>query len=120
MKAASGLLSVKMTSTPKSSSRITIGNSHAEDGDKFAATGLTAGKSKRVKAPLIDECYASFECRLFDDRMVKKYSFFIWKIVKAHVAKVDEPRTIHYRGQGTFMRAGPEINCKKRFKPENL
>jgi flavin reductase (DIM6/NTAB) family NADH-FMN oxidoreductase RutF len=52
---------------------VAIGNSHAEDGDKFAATGLSAGKSKRVKAPLIDECYANFECRLFDDRMVKKY-----------------------------------------------
>jgi flavin reductase (DIM6/NTAB) family NADH-FMN oxidoreductase RutF len=99
---------------------VAIGNSHAEDGDKFAATGLTARKSRRVKAPLIDECYASFECRLFDDRMVKKYSFFIWEIVKAHVAQVDEPRTLHYRGQGSFMRAGPEIDCKKRFKPENL
>jgi flavin reductase (DIM6/NTAB) family NADH-FMN oxidoreductase RutF len=99
---------------------VSIGNSHADDGDKFAATGLTAGKSRRVKAPLINECYASFECRLFDDRMVKKYSFFIWEIVKAHVAKVDEPRTLHYRGQGSFMRAGPEIDCKKRFKPENL
>ena len=99
---------------------VAIGNSHAEDGDKFAATGLTAGKSRRVKAPLINECYASFECRLFDDKMVKKYSFFIWEIVKAHVAQVDEPRTLHYRGQGTFMRAGSEIDCKKRFKPENL
>jgi flavin reductase (DIM6/NTAB) family NADH-FMN oxidoreductase RutF len=99
---------------------VAIGNNHAEDGDKFTATGLTAGKALRVKAPLIDECYASFECRLYDDRMVKKYSFFIWEIVKAHVAKVDKPRTLHYRGRGTFMRAGPEIDRKKRFKPENL
>jgi flavin reductase (DIM6/NTAB) family NADH-FMN oxidoreductase RutF len=99
---------------------VAIGNSHAEDGDKFEGTGLTAGKARRVKPPLIDECYASFECSLFDDRMVKKYSFFIWEIVKAHVARVDAPRTLHYRGQGTFMRAGPEIDRKKRFKPENL
>ena len=53
-----------------------------------------------MKAPLIEECYANFECRLFDDRMVKKYSFFIWEIVKAHVAAVDGPCTLHYRGEG--------------------
>jgi flavin reductase (DIM6/NTAB) family NADH-FMN oxidoreductase RutF len=99
---------------------VAIGNSHAEDSDKFAATGLTAGKSWQVKAPLIDECYANFECRLFDDQMVEKYSFFIWEIVKAHVAKVDEPRTLHYRGKGTFMLAGAEIDYKERFRPENL
>jgi flavin reductase (DIM6/NTAB) family NADH-FMN oxidoreductase RutF len=99
---------------------VEIGNSHADEGDKFAATGLTAGKSRRVKAPLIDECYANFECRLYDDKMVKKYGFFIWEIVKAHVAKVDELRTLHYRGQGCFMLAGGEIDCKKRFKAENL
>jgi flavin reductase (DIM6/NTAB) family NADH-FMN oxidoreductase RutF len=99
---------------------VAIGNTHAEDGDKFAATGLTPRESRQVKAPLIDECYASFECRLFDDRMVEDYSFFIWQIVKAHVAEVDEPRTLHYRGQGSFMLAGAEIDCKKRFRPENL
>lgn len=99
---------------------IAIGNSHADDGDKFAATGLTAGRSRRVKAPLIDECYANFECRLYDDKMVKKYGFFIWEIVKAHVAKVDEPRTLHYRGQGSFMLAGKEVDRKQQFKSENL
>jgi flavin reductase (DIM6/NTAB) family NADH-FMN oxidoreductase RutF len=49
---------------------VAIGSSHAEDCDKFAATGLTAGKSRRVKAPLINECYANFDRRLFDDRIV--------------------------------------------------
>jgi flavin reductase (DIM6/NTAB) family NADH-FMN oxidoreductase RutF len=99
---------------------VQIGNSHADDGDKFEATGLTPGKARKVKAPLINECYASFECCLYDDRMVKTYGFFIWQVVKAHVAKVDQPRTLHYRGQGTFMRAGAEIDRKKRFRPENL
>lgn len=99
---------------------VTIGNSHADDGDKFEATGLTAVKASRVESPLIDECYANFECRLYDERMVKKYGFFIWEIVKAHVASVRKPRTLHYRGQGTFMVAGDEKNCKKQFRPENL
>jgi flavin reductase (DIM6/NTAB) family NADH-FMN oxidoreductase RutF len=99
---------------------VTIGNSHSDGGDKFKATGLTARKARRVKAPLIAECYANFECRLFDDRMVAQYGFFIWEVVKAHVARVQEPSTLHYRGQGVFMVAGVEIDCKKRFQSENL
>src|ERR1700754_1091486 len=93
-----------------------IGNCHGKGIDKCERFGLTARPAARVKAPLIAECYANFECRLHDDEMVKKYGFFIWKVVKAHVAKVDAPRTIHYRGQGTFMVAGKEIDCKKQFK----
>lgn len=69
---------------------------------------------------MIDECYASFECRLSDDRMVEKYSFFIREIVKAHVAPVEASRTLHYRGQGCFMVAGNEIDYRERFRPENL
>lgn len=99
---------------------VAIGNSHAGQGDKFAATGLTPGKSQRVTAPLIEECYASFECRLFDDRMVSVYNFFIWEIVRAHVAPISAPRTLHYRGQGSFMVAGREIDHRKEFMSENL
>ncbi|GLS31066.1 Flavin reductase like domain-containing protein [Mesorhizobium albiziae] len=62
---------------------VAIGNSHVEQGDKFAATDLTPGKSQQVNAPLAAECYANFECRLFDGRMVDEYGFFIWEIVKA-------------------------------------
>jgi len=99
---------------------VAIGNSHADEGDKFAMTGLIAKKASRVKAPLIKECYANFECRLHDGKMVKKYGFFVWEVVKAHVAKVDKPRTLHYRGQGMFMVAGKEIDRKGQFKLENL
>lgn len=99
---------------------VAIGNSHSDEADKFTATGLTPAKATRVKAPLIKECYANFECRLFDDRMVERYSFFIWKIVKAHVAPLKAPRTIHYRGRGRFMVAGREIDRSKLFKKENL
>lgn len=99
---------------------VAIGNSHAEDGDKFAATGLTAVPATRVQAPLIGECYASFECRLHDDRMIDEYGLFIWEVVRAHVADVKAPRTLHYRGQGRFMVAGEEIDLSARFRPENL
>ena len=35
---------------------------------------------------MIGECYASFECQLYDDALVDKYNFFIFEVVKAHVA----------------------------------
>jgi len=99
---------------------VQIGNSHDDGGDKFAATGLTAKPARSVRAPLIAECYASFECRLFDDRLVDDYSFFIWEVVHAHVAKVAAPRTLHYRGQGQFMVAGEVLDYRARFRSENL
>lgn len=99
---------------------VDIGNRHVRDGDKFEATGLTRRPATLVAAPLLDDCYASFECRLYDDVMVPKYGFFIWEVVKAHVADVEAPRTIHYRGNGTFMIAGEERAFAARFRPENL
>ncbi|WP_254019913.1 hypothetical protein [Mesorhizobium escarrei] len=56
---------------------VAIGNSHAEQGDTFAATGLTPGKAQRPRRRSSTNGYASFECRLFDDRMVDEYGFFI-------------------------------------------
>lgn len=99
---------------------VEIGNMHADDGDKFAATGLTVAPGARVSAPQIAECYASFECKLYEDRMVDDYSFFIWEIVTASVAPVEGPKTLHYRGQGKFMIAGEEVSLADRFRPENL
>jgi flavin reductase (DIM6/NTAB) family NADH-FMN oxidoreductase RutF len=74
-----------------------------------------------VRAPAIKECYASFECQLIDAKLIQKYSLFIWRVVKAHVAaSVKSPQTIHYRGQGVFMVAGRTINRRRKFKPQNL
>ena len=86
---------------------IGIGNSSGADIDKFAQFGLTAQPATEVKAPLIKECYANFECRLADAKLIKKYSLFVWEVVKAHVAERPRfPRTVHYRGDGRFMISG--------------
>src|SRR5262245_17495893 len=86
---------------------VKIGNTSGRKTDKFAEFGLTPHPAARVRAPLIDECYANFECRLSDARLVPKYNFFIFEVVKAHVATTPQfPRTIHYRGGGVFMISG--------------
>lgn len=99
-----------------------IGNCSGADGiDKFDRFGLTQVKADKVGAPLIGECYASFECRLHDGRQINKYSLFIWEIVKAHVARAPKrPQTLHYRGDGEFMLSGTHISRRAKFRPEML
>lgn len=101
---------------------VKIGNCSGRDVDKFEAFGLTASAGTRVDAPLIDECWASFECEVVDTKLVKKYSLFVLECVKAHVATRPKlPQTIHYRGDGEFMIAGPTVRSyRKWFKPEML
>ncbi|EHL95327.1 flavin reductase-like protein [Acetobacteraceae bacterium AT-5844] len=98
-----------------------IGNCSGAEVDKFAEFGLTAEEAEQVSAPLIGECHSSFECRLHDAALVGKYNFFIWEVVKAHVARTPKnPRTIHYRGEGAFMVAGESLSLKRLFRPDYL
>jgi flavin reductase (DIM6/NTAB) family NADH-FMN oxidoreductase RutF len=100
---------------------IGIGNSHGSKVDKFEKFGLTAVEATKVGAPLIAECYANFECKLIDASLIKRYSLFVFEVVKAHVAKSPRyPATIHYRGEGVFMLSGRNVSYRKLFKPENL
>jgi len=100
---------------------VDIGNCSGTEVDKFARFGLTAKPAEQVDAPLIDECYANFECRLADASQIDRHGLFIWDIVKAHVAvSPRQPKTVHYQGDGEFMVAGDSISRRGRFKPEKL
>jgi flavin reductase (DIM6/NTAB) family NADH-FMN oxidoreductase RutF len=101
---------------------VAIGNSSGRDIDKFAEFELTAVPGAQVNAPLIGECYASFECTLADAKHIPTYSLFVFEVVKAHVAASPKyPRTMHYRGEGVFMLSGPNTaTFRKRFRPQNL
>lgn len=57
-----------------------IGNSSGRDIDKFATFQLTAVAGTKVKAPLIAECYANYECRLVDSSLIRNTacSFLRW------------------------------------------
>ena len=101
---------------------VKIGNCSGRNRDKFTEFKLTALPGKKVKAPLIKECYANFECKLIDASLINKYSLFILEVVKAHVDTSPKfPQTIHYRGDGLFMISGPTVSrYRKLFKPEML
>jgi flavin reductase (DIM6/NTAB) family NADH-FMN oxidoreductase RutF len=99
-----------------------IGNTSGGKIDKFSRFGLTTAPAVKVKAPLIAECFANFECRLADGSLISKYSLFVLEVVKAHVARAPKyPRTLHYRGDGIFMISGTTTSRYRRlFKAEML
>jgi len=101
---------------------VKIGNTSGRDIDKFAEFGLTPTPGTHVRAPLIAECYANFECTLADAAWVNKYNVFVFEVVKAHVATSPKvPKTIHYRGDGEFMISGEETRKYRRlFRPGML
>jgi flavin reductase (DIM6/NTAB) family NADH-FMN oxidoreductase RutF len=93
------------------------GNTSGRSVDKFARFGLTPVAASRVAAPLIDECYANRECRIADARMVPKYCFFVLEVVQAWIDRTHkDPRTIHHRGMGSFMVAGPTIRLPSKAR----
>lgn len=92
---------------------VSIGNCSGKDEDKFRKFELTKAKASKIGAPLIKECYANFECKLYDTQLINKYNFFIFKVVKAHVATSPKfPKTLHFRGDGLFMVSGKQIHLK--------
>lgn len=93
------------------------GNTSGQDTDKFKAFGLTPVPATCVAAPLIEECYASIECRVTDTRMVNKYNLFVFEAVKAWFDPAQKnPRTLHHRGNGAFMIAGETLKLRSKKK----
>jgi flavin reductase (DIM6/NTAB) family NADH-FMN oxidoreductase RutF len=89
-----------------------IGACSGADTDKFAKFGLTTLKAKSVRAPLIGECLANIECRVVDH--IKKHDIFVLDAVRAWVDDGrKERRTIHARGDGTFIVDGRILDHKK-------
>lgn len=95
---------------------VAVGNTTGGGFDKFDAFGLTLKPAQKVEAPLIDECFANFECKVEDTRFVNKYNFFVFRVVKAHVTPFKRfPQTLHYHGQGVFTTDGRKIDKSRQF-----
>ncbi len=117
----SGECVVNLPTTALTDTVVGIGNTSGSGIDKFAHFGLTATPAEKVDAPLIGECHASFECRLYDDALVGRYNFFIFEVAKAHVAASPKhPETLHYTGDGVFMVSGKIISRRSLFRPAML
>jgi len=117
----SGECVISVPTTALTGKVVGIGNCSGASVDKFKKFKLTPEPAAKVKAPLIRECYASFECKLSDDRLVSQYNFFIFEVVKAWaVRRPKYPQTLHYTGDGVFMVSGKIISRRSQFRPEML
>lgn len=89
---------------------VAVGNSSGRRLDKFAAFGLTPRPAREVEPPLIEECYASLECRVTDARMARRYNFFVLEVLKAWIDPTRKhPRMLHHQGKGRFVVDGRTI-----------
>ena len=95
---------------------VDIGNCSGRDVDKFEEFGLTPLPAGKVKAPLLGECLANIECRVFDGSMADKYGLFVLEAVKAWIdPEHSERRTFHANGDGTFVVDGETVDLKDRM-----
>ncbi|MDP2878579.1 MAG: flavin reductase family protein [Sulfuricella sp.] len=93
------------------------GNTSGRNVDKFKEFCLTPVATSRVKAPIIDECHASLECKVVDTKLVTQYNFFILEVLKAWIdPSMKHPRTIHHLGKGAFMVDGETIKLPSKMK----
>jgi flavin reductase (DIM6/NTAB) family NADH-FMN oxidoreductase RutF len=93
---------------------VACGNVSGKKVDKFKKFGLTARPASKIKAPLIDECYLSIECKVVDTGMAKKYDMFVVKGVAAWIRPAKGlPKTIHHIGGPNFLIA----SRKKKLLP---
>ncbi len=93
------------------------GNTTGRKIDKFDVFDLTPVAASKVKAPLIEECYANLECKIVDIKMVNKYNFFILEVVKAWIdCSKKHPKTIHHFGYGGFIVDGKIIKLPSKMK----
>jgi len=89
-----------------------IGTCSGADTDKFARFGLTAVRSKIVRAPLIQECLANIECRVID--IVGRHNIVVLEGLAAYTDSArKERRTVHAVGDGTFVVDGRKLNRRK-------
>jgi flavin reductase (DIM6/NTAB) family NADH-FMN oxidoreductase RutF len=89
-----------------------IGTCSGENTDKFARFNLTPARASRVKAPLIRECLANIECKVFD--IVNKHNIVVLEGVAAHIDPARrEKRTLHAVGDGTFIVDGRHLDRRK-------
>jgi flavin reductase (DIM6/NTAB) family NADH-FMN oxidoreductase RutF len=117
----SGECVINVPTTALTDEVVGIGNTTGASIDKFERFKLTADPAERVAAPLIRECHTNLECKLADGSLIERYNFFIFEVVKAHVATAPKyPETLHYTGDGVFMISGRIVSRRAQFRPGML
>ncbi len=94
-----------------------VGNCHGDKVDKFKRFGFTPSPARKVKPPLIGECFANLECKVRDRAMLSRYDMFVLEVVEAWTDPQQKPpKTIHHQGYGQFAVDGRIIKLASKMK----
>ncbi len=108
---------INIPDAPLARAVVGVGNCSGRDADKFARFGLTKVPATVVRPPMIQECFASLECRVVDSSMADVYDLFVVEVIAAWAdSRAENPRTLHHRGLGNFMIAGRTLRLPSKMK----
>jgi flavin reductase (DIM6/NTAB) family NADH-FMN oxidoreductase RutF len=98
------------------------GRSSGWEHEKFKEAGLTPMPSRKVKPPIIKECIAHLECKLYSKFTAGDHTIFVGEIVEAYADRrfftgegynLERARMIFHLGGDEFATLEPKI-----FRPE--
>lgn len=95
---------------------VDVGNCSGDQVDKFERFGLKTAPAQDVSAPLLSDCLANIECRVVDERLCEIYNLFILEAKNIWINEQrEERRTLHHRGDGTFIVDNGTLDLKHRM-----
>lgn len=85
------------------------GNKSGKDMDKFKETGLTPEPASKVKAPIVKECPANFECKVRQSVHLGSHDLFVGEVVAVTIDKsiLDAQGKIDYAKAKPIVYAAP-------------
>ncbi len=99
------------------------GTVSGRDRDKFKGAGLTPMLARRVKPPIIKECVAHLECKLYGKYPTGDHTIFVGEVVEAYADKecfsevggynLEKAKMIFHLGGNEFATLEPKI-----YKPK--
>jgi flavin reductase (DIM6/NTAB) family NADH-FMN oxidoreductase RutF len=98
------------------------GRHSGKNTDKISETKLTFSPSKKIKTPIIKECYAHLECTNVESFSIGDHTFFVGEVVaiqstkdsfENHLLKTEKITPLYYIGGNSYTTT--DTNIKKKF-----
>jgi len=80
-----------------------VGKNHGHDRDKIKECGIKIQKARRVRAPLVADAVANFECKLVDIVKPGDCPLVIGRVVEIHENTNPSSRRLYTVGPGHAM-----------------
>ncbi len=94
-----------------------LGGSSGITVDKFSKYNLSEDKPDKLDVPILKDAYASFECRVIDDRIFGDHAWIIGEVLASHIAQdvFKENGTINLEKVKPSLYLGADLYCTSEF-----